>query len=140
MWKEPYAKKKELGEPYLNMRPEDLLIRKMGFNTTVDAEELARAKWFWERRPKNFILSTERALVVLIFYAVIWMWAMWQGGQGSGGATVLAGSGGAVVAAMLAWAGLDAVRFARWNSAYSFAILRLLHTAHRQSLGDNSHL
>jgi hypothetical protein len=139
MWKRPSEKKKELREPYLNMRPEDLLIRKMGFNITVDAEELARAKWFWERRPKKFTLSTERALVVLISYAVIWMWAMWQGGQESVGATVLAGSGGAVVAAVLAWAYLDAVRFARWNSDYSLAIFRLLHTVHRRP-SDNSHL
>jgi hypothetical protein len=131
MWKQPYEKKKWLREPYLNMRPEDLLIRKMGLNITVDAEELARARWFWERRPKKFILSQERVLIVLIFYAVIWMGTMCQGCQDSLVTAALAVSGGAVVAAMLAWAYLDAVRFARWNSDYSLAILRLLHTVHR---------
>jgi hypothetical protein len=136
MWNQPNEKRKGLCEPYLNMRPEYLLVRKMGLNITVDAEELARAKWFWERRPKKFILSTERVLVVLIFYAVIWMGAMWEGCQ-DWVTTALVVSGGAVVAAMLAWAYLDAVRFARWISDYSLAISRLLHTIDRRSSNGN---
>jgi hypothetical protein len=53
MWKQPFENKKELRESYSKMPPEALLIRKMGHSIAVDAEELARAQWFWERRPKN---------------------------------------------------------------------------------------
>jgi hypothetical protein len=53
MWKQPSKNKKELRESYLKMPPEALLMRKMGPNVAVDAEELARAQWFWERRPKK---------------------------------------------------------------------------------------
>jgi hypothetical protein len=139
MWKPPSEKKKMLREPYLNMRPENLLARKMGFNITVDAEELARAQWFWERRPKKLILSTERILAVLIFYAVIWMGAMCLGCQDSAVTAALTVSGSAVVAVMLGWAYFDTVRFARWSSDYSRAIARLLQTVHRRS-GGNSYL
>jgi hypothetical protein len=139
MWKPPSEKKKMLREPYLNMRPENLLARKMGFNITVDAEELARAQWFWERRPKKLILSTERILAVLIFYAVIWTAAMCLGCQESAVTAALTVSGSAVVAVMLGWAYFDTVRFARWSSDYSLAIARLLHTVHRRS-GGNSYL
>jgi hypothetical protein len=119
MWKQPFENKKELRESYLKMPPQALLIRKMGPNIAVDAEELARAKWFWERRPKKLILSTERALVILIFYAGIWMAAPWLSGQALVATMVLPAIGCTVVAAMPRWAYLDAVRFARWNSDYS---------------------
>jgi hypothetical protein len=140
MWKRPYEKKKELREPYLKMPPGDLLVRKMGCNITVDAEELARAQWFWERRPKKFILSTERVMVVLIFYAGVWVAAMCLSSLGSVETTAFAGIGYAVVAAMPAWAYLDAVRSARWSSDYSRAIFRLLQTVDRRWPGGNSHL
>jgi hypothetical protein len=39
MWKQPFESKKELRESYLKMPPEALLIRKMGPNIAVDAEE-----------------------------------------------------------------------------------------------------
>jgi hypothetical protein len=34
----------------------------MGANVSMDAGELARAQWFWERRPKKLLLSTEGVL------------------------------------------------------------------------------
>ena len=138
MWKQPSKNKKELRESYLKMPPEALLMRKMGPNVAVDAEELARAQWFWERRPKKLILSTEIALVILIFDAGIWLAALCLGGQPLVEMTVLSAFGFTVVAAMPAWAYLDAVRFARWNSDYSCAIFRLLQTVRRRSPGGSS--
>jgi len=102
----------------------------------VDAEELARAQWFWERRPKKLILSTERALIILIFFAGIWMAAMCLSWHALVETTVLPGIGYTIVAAMPTWAYLDAVRFARWKSDYSCAIFRLLQTVHRRSPGS----
>jgi hypothetical protein len=122
----------------LKMPPEALLIRKMGPNIAVDAEELARAQWFWERRPEKLILSTERALIILIFFAGIWVAAMCLSCQALVETTVLPGIGCTIVAAMPTWAYLDAVRFARWNSDYSCAIFRLFQTVHRRSPGGNS--
>ena len=138
MWKQPSENKKELRELYLKIPPEALLIRKVGPNIAVDAEELARAQWFWKRRPKKLILSTERALVILIFYAGIWLAAMCLGWQALLETTVLPPIGCTLVAAMPTWAYVDAVRFARWNADYSCAIFRLLQTVHRQSPGGNS--
>jgi hypothetical protein len=136
MWKPPSEKKKELRQSYLKMAPEAILIRKMGPNIAVNAEELARARWFWERRPKK--LSTERALVMLIFFAGIWVAAMCLNWQALVETTLLPGIGCTIVAAMPTWAYLDAVRFARWKAAYSCAIFRLLQTVHRRSHGGNS--
>ena len=138
MWKPPSENKKELPESYLKMPPEAILIRKMGPNIAVDAEELARAQWFWERRPKKLILSTERALAMLIFFAGIWVAAVCLSWQALVETTMLPGIGCTIVAAMPTWAYLDAVRFARWNSDYSCAIFRLLQTVHRRSPGGNS--
>ena len=87
---------------------------------------------------KKLILSTERALVILIFYAGIWVAAMCLSWQAFVEATVLPGIGCTLVAAMPTWAYLEAVRFARWNSDYSCAIFRLLQTVHRRSPGGNS--
>jgi hypothetical protein len=116
MWKQPFENKKELGESYLKMPPEALLIRKIEPNIAVDAEELARAQWFWERRPKKLILSTERALIILIFFAGIWVAAMCLSWHALVETMVLPGIGCTIVAAMPTWAYLNAGRFARWNS------------------------
>jgi Na+/melibiose symporter-like transporter len=131
MWKQPSEKKKELCELYLKMSPEALLIRKIGANIAVDAGELARAEWFWERRPKKLMLSTERALVILIFYAGIWLAAMCLTQQALVETTVLPGIGYTIVGAIPVWAYLDAVRYARWKSDYRRAIFRLLQTVRR---------
>jgi hypothetical protein len=130
MWKRRFEKKKELCELYLKMAPEAVLTRKMGTNFAVDGGELARAEWFWERRPKRFALSTERALVILIWYAAIWGIAMCLSWEPWVETILLPGIGCTLVATMPAWAYLDAVRFARWSSDYSRAIFRLLQTAH----------
>ena len=127
MWKRRFEKKKELCELYLKMPPEAVLTRKMGTNFAVDGGELARAQWFWERRPKRFVLSTERALVILILCAAFWGIAMCLSWQET---IMLPGIACTLVAVMPAWAYLDAVRFARWSSDYSRAIFRLLQTAH----------
>jgi hypothetical protein len=123
---------------YLKMAPEAVLMQEMGPNIAVDAEELARAQWFWERRPKKLILSTETAMVILICYAGIWVAAMCLSWHTLVETTVLPGIGCSILAAMPTWAYLDAVRFARWNSDYSCAIFRLLQTVHRRSPGGNS--
>src|SRR5262245_35119404 len=107
MWKPPSENTKELRESYLMMPPEAILIRKTGPNIAVDAEELARAQWFWERRPKKLILSTEIALVLLIFFAGIWVAAMCLSWQTFVETTVLPGIGCTIVAAMPTWAYLD---------------------------------
>jgi hypothetical protein len=138
MWKPTSDNRKELRQSYLRMPPKAILIRKMGPNVAGDAEELARAQWFWERRPKKLILSTERALIILIFFAGIWAAAMGLSWHALVETTVLPGIGCTIVAAMPTWAYLDAVRFARWNSDYSCAIFRLLQTVHRRSPGGNS--
>jgi hypothetical protein len=96
----------------------------------MDPGELARAQWFWERRPKKFILFTEKAIGTLIFYGGIWVVAMFLNQQGLE-MTVLVGMGCTFVAAMPVWAYLDARRFARWASDYQCAIFRLYQTVRR---------
>jgi hypothetical protein len=87
---------------------------------------------------EKLILSTERGLIILIFFAGIWAAAMGLSWHVLVETTVLPGIGCTIVAAMPTWAYLDAVRFARWNSDYSCAIFRLLQTVHRPSPGGNS--
>ena len=102
----------------------------MGANVFMDAEELARAQWFWEQRPRKLVLSTEIALRILIFYGSFWLVAMFLDQQ-SLGMTVLFATGYTLVVIMPAWARLDALRFARWASDYRSAIFRLRRTVRR---------
>jgi hypothetical protein len=127
---QPSKKKKKLDRSYFTIPPEALIFRKMGGNVLMDAGELARAQWFWEQRPKKFILSTERALGILIFYGSLWLVAMCLG-QEALAMTVLFATGYTLIVIMPAWAHLDALRFARWASDYRRAIYRLRQTAHR---------
>jgi hypothetical protein len=77
MLEQPSEHKKELPGSYLKMPPYTFLLHIKGADIAMDPGELARAQWFWERRPTKFILST------------------------------------------------DATRYARWNSDYRCAILRI---------------
>ena len=102
----------------------------MGANVSMDAEELARAQWFWERRPQKLLLSTEGVLKVLIFYAAFWLAAICLNQQALE-MTALVSTGSTLVIAMPVWAYIDALRFGRWSSDYRRAILRLRQTVHR---------
>jgi hypothetical protein len=70
---QPSENLKKLDGSYLTLPPEALIFRKMGANVFMDAGGLARAQWFWEQRPKKLVLSTERALGILIFYGSFWL-------------------------------------------------------------------
>jgi len=74
--KQPPENKNELHESYLKIPPEVFIRRKMGANVSMDAGELARAQWFWERRPKKLLLSTEGVLKLLIFCGGFWVAAI----------------------------------------------------------------
>jgi hypothetical protein len=121
---------KKLDASYFTMPPEALIFRKMGANVFMDAGELARAQWFWEQRPKKLVLSTEKALGILIFYGSFWLAAMCLDQQAVG-MTVLLATACTLTVIMPAWAVLDALRLARWTSDYRSAILRLRQTVHR---------
>ena len=128
--KHPPENKNELHESYLKIPPEVFIRRKMGANVSMDAGELARAQWFWERRPKKLLLSTEGVLKVLIFYAAFWVAAICLN-QRALEITVLVSTGSTLVIAVPVWAYIDALRFGRWSSDYRRAIFRLRQTVHR---------
>jgi|ERR1700722_19584708 len=121
---------KRLHESYFTIPPEALIFRKMGANVLMDAGELARAQWFWEQRPRKLILSTERALGILIFYGIFWLSAMLLDQQ-SLAMNVLFATGYTLIVIMPAWARWDAVRFVRWMSDYRSALFRLRQTVRR---------
>jgi hypothetical protein len=122
--------KNDLHESYLKIPPDLFICRQMGANVSMDAGELARAQWFWERRPQKFVLSTEGVLKILIFYGSLWVAAMCLNQQALG-MTVFVSTGATLVIAMPVWAYIDALRFACWRSDYRRAILRLRQTVHR---------
>jgi hypothetical protein len=130
MLEQPSEHKRELRGPYLKMPPETLLLRVKGANIAVDPAELVRAQWFWERRPKKFILSTEKAIIILTLYAIFWATTICliPGAPAMG---VLPAVGYVILTAIPVWSYLDAMRYARWNSDYRCAIVRLLQTARR---------
>jgi len=128
--KHPPENKNELHESYLKIPPEVFIWRKMGANVFMDAGELTRAQWFWERRPKKLLLSTEGVLKVLMFYAGFWVAAICINLPALE-MTVLVSTGSTLVIAIPAWAYIDALRFARWSSDYRRAVLRLRQTVHR---------
>src|ERR1700738_3517633 len=113
--KQPPENKNELHESYLKIPPEAFICRKMGANVSMDAGELARAKWFWERRPKKLLLSIEGVLKMLIFCGGFWVAAICLNQQALE-MTVLVSTGSTLVIGMPVWAYIDALRFARWSS------------------------
>jgi hypothetical protein len=127
---QPSENIKRLDESYFKIPPDAFIFRKMGANVFMDAGELARAQWFWEQRPRKLVLSTERAVGIMIFYGSFWLVAMFLDQQ-SLGTTVLFAIGYTLVVIMPAWACLDALRFARWASDYRSAIFRLRQTVRR---------
>jgi hypothetical protein len=127
---QPSENIKRLDESYFKIPPDAFIFRKMGANIFMDAGELARAQWFWEQRPRKLVLSTERALGIMIFYGSLWLVAMFLNQQ-SLGMTVLFAAGYTLVVIMPAWARLDALRFARWSSDYRNALFRLRQTFRR---------
>ncbi|MBV8277761.1 MAG: hypothetical protein JO170_21205 [Verrucomicrobia bacterium] len=72
MLEQPSEHKKELPESYLKMPPHKLLLHIKDADIAVDAGGLLRAQWFWERRPTKLILSTEKSIIILIFYTILW--------------------------------------------------------------------
>jgi hypothetical protein len=97
----------------------------------MDTGELARAQWFWERRPKKLLLFTEGVLKINIdFYGDFWLVAKCLNQQALE-TTALVSTGSTLVIAMPLWAYIDALRFARWSSDYRCAILRLRQTVYR---------
>jgi len=124
------SEKKRLHESYFTVPPEALIFRKMGANVSMDAEELARAQWFWTQRPRKHVLSTERALGILIFYGSFWLVAMFLDQQ-SLGMAVLFATGCTLIVIMPLWVRLDALRFTRWRSDYRSALHRLRQTVRR---------
>jgi hypothetical protein len=128
--KQTPGNKNDLHESYLKIPPEVFICRQMGVNVFLDAGELARAKWFWERRPKKLVLSTEAVLKILIFYGSFWVAAMCLNQQALG-MSVFVSIVFTLVIAIPLWAFIDALRFARWSSDYRRAIVRLRQTVHR---------
>ena len=127
MLEQPSEHKGKLRGPYLNLPPETLLLRVKGAKVAVDHAELVRAQWFWERRPKKFILSTEKAIIILTLYAIFWATICLIPGAPAMG--VLPAVGYVIILALPVWSYLDAMRYAQWNSDHRCAILRLLQTA-----------
>ena len=127
---QPSENIKRLDESYFKIPPDALIFRKMGANVFMDAGELARAQWFWDKRRRKLVLSTERVLGIMIFYGSLWLVAMFLDQQ-SLGMTVLFATGYTLVVIMPAWARLDALRFARWSSDYRNALFRLRQTFRR---------
>ena len=128
MLQQPSEYKRELRGSYLKMPPYALLLRKKGANIAVDPEELARAQWFWERRPTKFVLSTEKAIIILTFYAILWAATIFLIPQALE-TGVFPALGYIIVGSIPIWSYLDARRYSRWNSDYRRAILRLLQKA-----------
>ena len=128
--KQPSDNNKKLDPRDLNIPPEAFIFKNMGANVSMDTGELARAQWFWERRPRKLVLSTERVLGMLIFYAGLWLAAMCLN-QGAAGSTLLVGTGCSLVIAMPVCIYINACRFSRWKSDYRRAIFRLRQTVRR---------
>ena len=72
MWNPLREHERQLHTLYPDMASEALLIRYLGKNISADAGELRRAEWFWGRRPKKLILSTDMAIRVGTFYLLLW--------------------------------------------------------------------
>ena|ERR1700740_2240352 len=116
---------------YPDMPPEALLVRQLGRNVRVDLDELRRAKWFWERRPKKLILSPEKSARFLILCLCLWILSASSPEQLPATAVIRDAAWVALFAASVA-VFVDVLRYAHWKWVYRCAISRLLAAVSRQ--------
>jgi hypothetical protein len=121
---------KEFHSQALSLPPEALLIRRAGDYLSVDAGELARARWFWERRPKRLTPSPQKTLLILTICGGLWMAALCVFPQPEA-ELMLMGMGMSPIATLPALVYLDSVRLHRWTPDYNRAISRLVRAAKR---------
>ena len=89
MWNPLREPERQLQTLYPDMAPEALLSRFLGENISADAGELQRAQWFWGRRPKKLILSTDMAIRIVAFYLLLWTTSIFTHGQAQATAVIV---------------------------------------------------
>jgi hypothetical protein len=130
MWNPLGERERQLHTLYPDMAPEPLLNQYGGKNVSADAGELQRAKWFWGRRPKMLILTTNMAIRIVTFYLLLWTTSIFTHNQAQATAVVV-DVAWAALAASAAAVFVDISRYAQWKWEYRSAIARLCTTAYR---------
>jgi hypothetical protein len=128
MWNLQREGGQQINTMYPDIPPGVLLARKTCNDVCVDMDELQRADWFWNRRPRKLVLSLRKASVILMFYFFLWITSMYAREQTLAIATIR----GVAWVALAATAGaifVDIFRYAQWKWEYGRAIRRLLLTA-----------
>ena len=130
MWNPLRERERQLRTLYPDLAPEALLIRYLGKNISADVGELQRAEWFWGRRPKKLILSTDMVVRIVTFYLLLWTTAIFNHDHAQTTAVVLDVAWVALAASAVA-VFVDIFRYAQWKWEYCSAISRLCKTAYR---------
>jgi hypothetical protein len=130
MWNPLGERERRLHTLYPDIAPEPLLNQYGGKNISADAGELQRAQWFWGRRPKMLILTTNMAIRIVTFYLLLWTTSIFTHNQAQATAAVV-DIGWAALAASAAAVFVDISRYAQWKWEYRSAIARLCTTAYR---------
>jgi hypothetical protein len=129
MWNPLRERERQLDTLCPDMAPEALLIRYLGKNVSADGGELQRAQWFWGRRPKRLILSTDIAIRIVTFYLLLWTTSIFNDDHAQVAAVVLTVAW-ITLAASAAAVFVDIFRYAQWKWEYCSAIARFYKTAY----------
>jgi hypothetical protein len=107
---------------YPDMPPETLLVQHLGINNSVKGDELERAEWFWQRRPKKLVLARDRASWIALLYLSLWAGSVFV----PRAIVVIRGIAWLAFAAIAVAVFVDICRYAQWKREYYSAISRLV--------------
>jgi hypothetical protein len=109
---------------YGELSPVQLLEKMNLHRNSTDIDELARAEWFWSRRPRLFSAANYIVWLVVVLGLQFWLFGF-----------PLIGVPFLVIAAVVGNAGI--VRSVRWRRQYESSICRLIRTSknHRDIFG-----
>ena len=119
-----HARKKIGADPVWNcdeMPPAELIEALHLESVTIDQHELARAEWFWRRRPE--ILFTN--FTVLLSYLIVAVCLFYYLPQTVFSLVTLIGAGASCIF-------VDNVRLTRWRNEYESSIKRAIHLSDRK--------
>jgi hypothetical protein len=101
---------------YGELSPVQLLEKMNLHRNSTDIDELARAEWFWSRRPRLFSAANYIVWLVVVLGLQFWLFGF-----------PLIGVPFLVIAAVVGNAGI--VRSVRWRRQYESSICRLIRTS-----------
>ena len=104
---------------YERLSPVQLLEKSNLHRNSTDIDELARANWFWSRRPRLLPAASDIAWLIVVLGLPFWLFSV-------------AAIGAPLLIVAVVMAGIEIVRSVRWRRQYESSIGRLIRTSKKR--------